>query len=645
MKKPSFDEHTLELLEFEKVRALLAAYASSSVGKRRCQAIGPIGDLDEIKRALALTGEMVEALNSRLQPPTDGLRDLTKPLKQARFGMLLEIEQVRDVRDVLALSGKVRDFWLRLEGNYPALERLLSDVEDFRPLAAQIDTVIDERGEVRDDASPELRRIRGEIKRHEDRIQEVIRKLLKDDEVRKALRYASPTVHAGHHVLPVAVNFRHRVKGVVHRTSTSGETLYVEPSKVAEISADMALVRAAEQREIRRLLRQLTTFIAAEADRIGPVYAILIRVDFLAAKARMAIDHDMRAPEVAADGPLRLRQARHPLLQHIFREQHRQAVKDGDKDHEAQDVVPIDFHLGGAFDLLIITGPNTGGKTVTLKTVGLCCVMALSGLPIPVAAGSRVSLLDDVLADIGDEQSLEQSLSTFSAHVARIGAILGQCGPKTLVLLDELGAGTDPTEGAALGRSILDELSGSGTRAIVTTHLGDLKTYALNNERAENGAVEFDVQTLRPTYRLVIGQFGESCALKIASRLKLPRELVDRAFRYMKEDQGPGRRQVRKLQRMREQTEKERQELIAAQELAAEQASEYERKSALLQRERDVSEKLERARTALRKGDQVHVSRFEKVGTIQRIDHYKKQVVVSVGNMQWDLPLDEVVPA
>jgi DNA mismatch repair protein MutS2 len=306
-------------------------------------------------------------------------------------------------------------------------------------------------------------------------------------------------------------------------------------------------------------------------------------------------------------------------------------------------VVPIDVRLGQPFNLLIITGPNTGGKTVTLKTTGLLCLMAQTGLHIPAGQGSSVPIFQHILADIGDEQSLEQSLSTFSSHISRIAYIFEIANQESLILLDELGAGTDPVEGAALGRAILDQLDQIGCRAMVTTHLGDLKTYAFNNERAENAAVEFDIETLLPTYRLHIGQFGMSNALKIARRLKLPRDLLKRAHRYLKRRQRRAP-EMMQLQQKREEAEKAREEALKAQHDAEQQREEYAHKVADLEKQQRDAVARHEWRSKLQPGDTVWVPRYDKHGRVLRVDAKRGVAVVNLGLGQWEVVFDEIFP-
>ncbi len=344
----------------------------------------------------------------------------------------------------------------------------------------------------------------------------------------------------------------------------------------------------------------------------------------------------MTPPDFNTEGRLSLRGARHPLLETLFR---------GDQG-ERRTVTPIDLHLGLQFQTLVITGPNTGGKTVALKTVGLLALMAQSGLHIPAHQGSQLPIFDEILADIGDEQSLEQSLSTFTSHVRRISDIVGKATEHSLVLLDELGAGTDPAEGAALGRAILDELDSIGCRAIVTTHIGDLKTYALSNPRAENAAVEFDLETMRPLYRVHIGDIGQSNALQIARRLQMPAHIVDRGFRYLQESRGGDLPEMEIVQKLRKDAEVARQSALVAQAEAERCREALGQRLADLQRQAENDERIAEARERLQPGDRVVVPRmgYDRPGRVVKIDARKKQATVAIGAMQWNVPIAELIP-
>jgi DNA mismatch repair protein MutS2 len=646
------DAHTLELLEFNRVRELVAGYAASSLGKELALQLEPGTDGDAIRAELALVSEMVTALGQGQAPPFAGLHDIRLTVKRAAIGAQLTVEQLLEVADTLTCTGNVYRYRMRLGEQFERLSDLLAPIEDLGHVARSITGCIDSRGHVLDMASRELAQIRQKLADVDERVQSKIRSLLRDPKLREILRYPNATVVGDHYVLPVAVNHRQKLQGVVHRTSSTGETVFIEPAGVANLSAERALLKGEEDREIRRILRRLTGEVAKVARPLTFAIDLLARLDLITAKARYSRDFNMDAPDINSEGQLWLRQARHPILLSLFREDQRSPHHESSTSDQPpnritppapREVVPIDIRLGFGFNLLIITGPNTGGKTVCLKTAGLLSLMALSGLHIPAGPGSSVPLFRQVLADIGDEQSLEQSLSTFSSHISRIAYILRQADEHSLVLLDELGAGTDPTEGAALGRAILDALDQSHCRAMVTTHLGDLKTYAFNNEHAENGAVEFDVETLRPTYRLHIGQFGMSNALKIARRLKMPRELLQRAHRYLRRRQKRAP-EMAQLQRLREETEKARAEALAAQHEAEQQAEELRLQQAALKREADEAAALREARSKLLPGDPVRVPKFDKVGRVVRVDFKKNVVVVSVGIGQWEVGLDEVFP-
>jgi DNA mismatch repair protein MutS2 len=638
------DAHTLALLEFDKVREMLAAYGASSLGKELARAVEPATDADRIRADLALVTEMTEALGEGQAPPFGGLHDVRLLARRAAIGSMLTAEQLLEVADTLNCTGSVYRYRQHLSPRFGRLIELLASIEDLGQVAKAITGCIDSRGHVLDMASRELANIREKLADVDARVQNVIKRLLRDPELRKILRYPNATVSGDHYVLPVAVNHRHKLQGVVHRTSSTGETLFVEPAGVASLSAERAVLQGEEDREVRRILRRLSGDVGKVSRSLARAIEVMARLDLLTAKARFSRDYAMFTPDVNTEGRLWLRQARHPVLEHLFRSDAGPPAADGRALTEPRTVVPVDVRLGHGFNLLIITGPNTGGKTVTLKTAGLLCLMAQSGMHIPAAEGSSVPVFTHVLADIGDEQSLEQSLSTFSSHVSRIAHVLRTADDRSLVLLDELGAGTDPTEGAALGRAILDELDSIGCRAMVTTHLGDLKTYAFHNDRAENGAVEFDAATLRPTYRLLIGQFGMSNALKIARRLKLSRELLKRAHRYLKRRQKRAPEMVR-LQQLRQEAEKARADALAAAHEASREREEYERKQEALRRQAQAEAVLREWRLRLQPGDRAHVQRFGSVGRVVRVDHKRAVAVVSVGLGQWEVPLEEVTPA
>jgi DNA mismatch repair protein MutS2 len=646
MHKNGMDAHTLDLLEFNKVLDLLAVYAASSLGKELARQVEPGTELEKIATETALVTEMVEAVGLGQTPPFAGLRDVRLLARRAAIGAMLTAEQLLEVAETLTCTGNMYRYRMRLDGRFQRLLELLTPVEDLGVVAKNITGCIDSRAYVLDMASPELAQVRQRLAEVDERVQVQIKRLLRDPELRRILRYPNATVSGDHYVLPVAVNHRHKLTGVVHRTSSTGETVFIEPANVANLSAERTVLKGEEDREIRRILRRLSNEVGKISRPLAHIIDVLARLDLVTAKAGFSRDYGMSPADLNAEGRLWLRQARHPLLEYLFRqERHGPSTASPSEVGESQqrEVVPIDVRLGDTFNLLVITGPNTGGKTVTLKTTGLLCLMAQSGMHIPAADGSAVPLFHQILADIGDEQSLEQSLSTFSSHMSRIAHIFRVADAQSLILLDELGAGTDPTEGAALGRAVLDQLDQLGCRAMVTTHLGDLKTYAFHNDRAENAAVEFDVQTLRPTYRLHIGQFGMSNALKIARRLKLPRELLRRAHHYLRRRQRRAP-ELSALQQKREAAEKARAEALAAQHEAERQREEYQQRIVLLERQAEEAARLREARARLQPHDAVRVPKFDKTGRIVRVDHKRNVAVVSVGLGQWDVPLDEVWP-
>jgi DNA mismatch repair protein MutS2 len=641
------DPHTLELLQFDTIRELVAGYAASTLGRDLARQIEPLPDIDAIRQELTLVSEMTTALGLGQSPPFSGLHDVRLLARRAAIGTMLTAEQLLQVGDTLACTGAIYRYRMRLAENLTGLIDLLSGIEDLGLVAKSISGCIDSRGHVLDMASRELAAVRQKLFDLDERVKGEIKRLLRDPELRRILSYPNATVSGDHHVLPVMANHRHKIAGVVHRVSGTGETIFVEPASVARLSAERETLKAEEDREVKRVLRRLSSEVGRVAKPLTYALEVIAKLDLITAKARYSRDFNMWAPVLNTDGRLWLRGARHPILEHLFRNEPPPLPDQSSISNlqsSIRQVVPIDVRLGYGFNLLVITGPNTGGKTVALKTTGLLCLMARCGMHIPAGEGSQVPVFRHILADIGDEQSLEQSLSTFSSHVSRIAAVFEIADADSLVLLDELGAGTDPTEGAALGRAILDQLDKVGCRAIVTTHLGDLKTYAFNNPRAENGAVEFDVETMRPTYRLHIGQFGMSNALKIARRLKLPKELLKRAHRYLKRRKGKSG-ELARLQQLREEAEKAREAALAAQHDAAREKAEFERRKAALDREAEEQAQLQQMRANLKPNDTVRVARFDRTGKVVRVDAKKQTVTVSVGLGQWEVPFEEIFPA
>ncbi len=641
------DAHTLELLEFHKIRELVAGYVYCSLGKEIALIAEPSVNVEGIRAELELVSEMVDVLGLGQSPPFAGLKDVRMLARRAAIGAMLSAEQLLDIAGALTCTGHMYRWRMRLHDRHQRLITLLQPIEDLGQVAKSIAGRIDSRGHVLDSASPELAQVRQKIAETDEKVQNRIKHLLRDPDIRKILRYPNATVDGDRYVLPVSVNFRHKLAGVVHRTSSTGETIYVEPAEIASLSAERVILKGEEDREEKKILRALTAEVGRVARPLGIGIETMAKLDYVTAKARFSRDFDLTCPDINSEGRLWLREAKHPLLMKLFRDEQKgvgsQESAVGKQGTEARSVVPIDVRLGQPFNMLIITGPNTGGKTVTLKTVGLLALMAQAGMHIPAGQGSNLPVFNHVLADIGDEQSLEQSLSTFSSHISRIAFILKTADAKSLVLLDEVGAGTDPVEGAALGRAILDELDMLGCRAMVTTHLGDLKTYAFHNERAENAAVEFDIETLKPTYRLQIGQFGMSNALKIAKRLQLPRGLLNRAHQYLQKGQRHAP-EMAQLQRQREEAEKARAEAMEAQHDAQKQRDEYAFRVAEIERTQREAEAMLQWRLSLKPGAAVWVPKYDKHGKVVRVDAKRSSAVVSLGIGQWDVPFSEIFP-
>lgn len=632
------DAQTRSILELPRVLEWMATACISSLGKDLLRQVEPSENLQLLRAEFDLLGEMIRAVSQGLGPPLIGLRDVRLLIRRAVIGSVLSVEDLRDLSETLSVTGAIYRWRSKLNESHALLIDYASSIQDLGMIARGIQSCVDSRGHVLDLASPELAKVRQQLGELDERAKNTVNRLLRDPELRKILRYPNATVVGDHYVLPIAANHRQRLPGVIHRSSGSGETLFVEPAEVAGMSAERTILKGEEEREINRVLRRLTAEVAKVAGPLNHSIDKLSRLDALQAKAQVAVEYRWSVPHLEAGARLWLKGARHPLLEQLFRQEPVNA------EGETRSVVPIEVRLGDGQGMLVITGPNTGGKTAALKTVGLISLMAQCGLAVPCQLGSVLPLFDEIVADIGDEQSLEQSLSTFSAHMARVSVILGQATSRSLVLIDELGAGTDPTEGAALGRAILDELDRRGCLVLVTTHLGDLKHYALHNPRALNAAVEFNSKTLRPEYRLVLGEAGHSHALKIASRLNLPPSLIKRAKAYLRK-KTKRQKELRRLQSDRLATEGQRRAEVAIEVEASIREDEKRRNAAGEDRKDSKRRQLDAARESLRPGDEVLVASFGQKGMIKRLDLSRGKAIVHVGLGDWALPLSDLYPA
>jgi len=523
------DEKTLYKLEFNVIREMLARRTSFAGGREKALHLLPQTTLEVVNLHLDETGEGMEVL--RLGEPGyfEGLGLLHNQMAKARAGGMLLPAELREVyANLRAARLASRDVDPE---RFPQLGNLTGRLVEHPELEKSIDRAISPDGEVNDGASPALREIRKKIGTFRHRVKDYLQDFIRSVDTQKYLQDSLVTDRDGRYVIPVKQEYRNDVKGIVHDESASGATVFIEPLAVVEYNNRIRSLQSEEKREVERILRELTRRVAVFTAEIEENEAVLAELDLIFARGRLAYSMDAYRPEVNQAGKVEMRRARHPLL--------------------GERAIPINIELGKKFDTLVITGPNTGGKTVVLKTVGLLTVMAMSGLYIPTRENSQVAIFPSIFVDIGDEQSIEQSLSTFSSHMKNIIAILDQAADRSLVLLDELGAGTDPVEGAALARVILEELRRKKARVMVTTHQSELKNYAYQHERVENASVEFDPINLRPTYELTIGMPGQSNAFSIAKRLGMDRAMVDRARELVPQNEMEVGNMIRQLKETR----------------------------------------------------------------------------------------------
>ena len=525
---------------------MLVQKASSTLGKELCEQLRPSSKVDEV---IAWQKETTEATNMMIQigtPPIGPIFDLSTALKLSTIGGCLSPKQLLEVADSLRTARTVKKY-LSSNGaareKYPVLFSHSDRIQTHLELEKHIELCILTETEISDHASPELKRIRKSIDSKNAAIRNKLESMITSPVYQKYLQDSLITIRQDRFVIPVKSEHKNQIKGLVHDQSAKGSTFYIEPLAVVELNNEMRELKIEEQKEIERILRILTGEVANVAPSIAVNIEVLTQVDFLFAKGKLALEFKAVEPEINQERRFRIKNGRHPML-----------PKDA--------VVPTNIWLGEHFTSLLITGPNTGGKTVTLKTVGLLTLMAQAGLHIPAAYGTEIAIFDEVYADIGDEQSIEQSLSTFSSHMTNIVKILKEVTPNALVLFDELGAGTDPTEGAALAMAILDQLKMKGIRTLATTHYSELKEYAIINEGIENACVEFDVETLSPTYKLLIGIPGKSNAFEISQKLGLNDAIIQHAKAYIHKDDIRFEDILANIEKSQKQAEFERDEAI-----------------------------------------------------------------------------------
>lgn len=511
------NEKTFRVLEYGKIIEMLADRTQSSMARKMCLELMPSDNLFEVRERLSETNEAFEIALKWGSIPLEGIKDISEAIRKARIGFTLTPGELLSVSDILRGTRKLKTFMkdgIKAEA-YPIIYEIVESLVAIKKIEDAVENAIISEEEISDKASPKLAGIRRDIKMKNSKVKEKLQSMIHT--YGKYLQDPIVTLRGDRYVIPVKSECRGSVPGLVHDQSSSGSTLFIEPMAVVEINNEIKELLLKEKAEIERILMELTAMVDENSDFLEHDNLNLAYLDFLMAKAKFGLDFDSTIPEVNDQGIINIKAAKHPLI---------------DKDK----VVPIDIRLGDTYNALVITGPNTGGKTVTLKTAGLLTLMAMAGLGIPARDGSRVSIFHKVYADIGDEQSIEQSLSTFSSHMTNIVDIIKNVDNKSLVLVDELGAGTDPTEGAALAMSILQSYYNSGAKIIGTTHYSELKVFAMEKSGFENASVEFSIETLRPTYKLLTGIPGKSNAFEISKRLGLSDEIIDSAKEMISKD-------------------------------------------------------------------------------------------------------------
>lgn len=578
------NEKALKTLEYYKIIDMLEAFATSSIGKNKCRQLRPLDNLTEIETMQQETADALSRIYQKGSLSFSGVKDVRGSLKRLEIGSTLGIGELLAIRSLLENASRAKAYSRRETENEhtDSLDNMFELIEPLSPLATEIGRCILSEDEISDDASIGLRQVRRSMKLTNDKIHTQLSSFVSGNS-RTYLQDAVVTMRNGRYCIPVKAEYKSQVPGMIHDQSSTGSTIFVEPMTIVRLNNEMRELEIQEQKEIEMILSNLSQLAAENLDAIFDDVKLLSELDFIFARAQLAKSQNATEPRFNRDRIIDIKKARHPLI-------------------DKHKVVPIDIRIGETFDLLIVTGPNTGGKTVSLKTVGLLTLMGQSGLHIPAFDNSRLSVFREVYADIGDEQSIEQSLSTFSSHMTNVVRFMETADSDSLVLFDELGAGTDPTEGAALAIAILSTLHERGIRAMATTHYSELKVYALSTPGVENASCEFDVETLRPTYRLLIGVPGKSNAFAISQKLGLPLSIIERAKEQISQEDETFEDVLSNLEESRKTIESEREELLSYKEEIRTLKEQLEAKQDKLdqRKERIIAEANEEAHRILR---------------------------------------------
>lgn len=619
----------LKTLEYNKIIGQLTEYASSSMGKELCSSLLPSIDYDEIVQSQQETTDAVSRIRMKGNLSFNGVRDIRDSLKRLEIGSSLGIIELLSISSLLTIAARAKAYGRHEEDLFEddSLEWMFRSLEPLTPVNTEIKRCILSEEEVSDDASPGLRRVRRSMKGIQDKIHSQMSALLNSS--RNYLQDAVITMRDGRYCLPVKAEYKNQVSGMVHDQSSTGSTLFIEPMAVIKLNNDLRELEIQEQKEIQAVLADLSNQVSPYTEELKVNLQTLVKLDFIFAKAALSRHYKCSAPVFNKDRYINIKDGRHPLL-------------------DPEKVVPINIHLGKKFDLLIVTGPNTGGKTVSLKTVGLFTLMGQAGLHIPAFDGSQLSVFEEVFADIGDEQSIEQSLSTFSSHMTNIVKILEQADSNSLCLFDELGAGTDPTEGAALAIAILSFLHNMKCRTMATTHYSELKVFALTTEGVENACCEFSLETLRPTYRLLIGIPGKSNAFAISSKLGLPDYIIEDAKTHLEAKDETFEDLLANLEHSRVTIEKEQQEIAAYKTEIAQLKSRLEKKEERLDERRDtfIRDAKEEAQRILREAKETADQTIRNInklgdaaGLTKELEAQRSRLREKLGDVEKDLSL------